>query len=373
MSVRKLTFGLLAAAALLAGPRAVEAQEHLPVTDPFYFDPDFRWFEPVTDVDLLDMKPKKRANTGWFGTFDRMKLYVSRPEIFREVDSNEFYSDFDAGYGNRIEVGYMLPEDTGWMASFTNMSGPRSYERLLVERLNRRNEDEFDQDPGDPPILDPNNPEFGRRVYELKDSLNVMTLEQFELNKTWRLEPYHYGGILEPFVGVRYMELKDRFQRQTYNEGFAVDIEDNIIPIETLLTRSNITENDMFGGQFGARYFKNSGRITYSGDLRVFAMANFQYHRAAIDEVVTGYDDALQNVTLEDRSRPFVGYKDNDEFAFGFEVRGELAYQLTRYFQIRAGFQVVDVAQGLWRGRLDDLTDQGMVMAGGTFGFALNR
>lgn len=381
MSVRKLTIGLLAAAALLAGPRAVEAQEHLPVADPFYFDPDFRWFEPVTEADLLDMKPKKRASVGWFGSFDRMRLYTSRPEIFREPGTGEVYSDFDPGWGNRIELGYMTDADHGWSSTFTHMAGPNSYETLLVERLNRINEeeaageddlltDEFGQLL---PPADRNNPDFGFRAYELQDSLNVMDLKAFELNKTWRLEPYHYGGILEPLVGFRYMGLKDRFQRQTYQEGFALDIEDNIIPIETLVTRGSDTENNMFGGQLGFRYFKSFVRTTYSADFRAFGLANFQTHRSAIDQVVTGYDDSLDEVVLEDRTRTAVAYVDNDEFVFGFEVRGEVAYQLTQHFQIRAGFQVVDLAQGLWRGDIDDRTDQAMVMAGGTFGIALNR
>jgi len=80
MSVRKLTASLLTALVLLGGVASVGAQEYAPVADPFAFDPDFQWFEPVYDMDLADMKPNKRAHNGWFGTYDRMNMYFSRPE-----------------------------------------------------------------------------------------------------------------------------------------------------------------------------------------------------------------------------------------------------------------------------------------------------
>src|SRR5690606_8581177 len=74
--------------------------EHLPFRDPFAFDPDFRWFEPVYDADLMDMKPKKRANTGCYGSYDRMELWLSRPE----GEGSEWL--LDNGSGNRYDLGY---------------------------------------------------------------------------------------------------------------------------------------------------------------------------------------------------------------------------------------------------------------------------
>src|SRR5690606_34992153 len=74
--------------------------EHFPLRDPFAFDPDFRWFEPVYDADLADMQPRKRANTGWYGSYDRMELWLSRPE----AQSSEWL--LDHGSGNRYDLGY---------------------------------------------------------------------------------------------------------------------------------------------------------------------------------------------------------------------------------------------------------------------------
>ncbi len=120
MSVRKLTASLLTALVMLGGVASVGAQEYAPVADPFAFDPDFQWFEPVYDMDLADMKPNKRAHNGWFATYDRMNLYFSRPET-EEPDISE--SKLDGDWGTRYEIGFMLPgEDNGWLFNWTNTS-----------------------------------------------------------------------------------------------------------------------------------------------------------------------------------------------------------------------------------------------------------
>ena len=233
MSVRKLTFGLLAVAALLCGQRSSKAQEYLPVADPFRFDPNFRWFEPVFEQDLADMKPSKRANTGWFGSFDRMQLYFNRPDvdILREGNSTDYEDGFDSGWGNRLELGYMLDNGNGWSSTWMNISGPNAFESVLVERLDRFNQTDFDgpaaDGDGEPfdgfgrfyPSADRNTPYFNERLYEVKDSINNMDASSFEINKTWRFEPYHYGGILEPLIGVRYFGVTDHWQNETYTRG----------------------------------------------------------------------------------------------------------------------------------------------------------
>jgi hypothetical protein len=136
----------------------------------------------------------------------------------------------------------------------------------------------------------------------------------------------------------------------------------------------------MFGGQIGFRYFKYQDRFRYSAELRVFTMANFQNNRFEQTSEQTIYGGTTVGIGDEpeayiiDKTRPLYGR--NEEFAFGFDVRTEVSYQLTRMFEIRAGMQLVDVAQGLWRGSLLDpraRTDQQALMIGGTFGIALNR
>jgi len=394
MSVRKLTFGLLVAAALLAGQRGAEAQEHLPIADPFHFDPDFRWFEPVYAADLMDMKPSKRASTGWYGSYDKMRLYFSRPDVdmLREGNTSDFEDGLDEGWGDRIEVGFMLESGSGWSASYMNIGGPQAYETIFQERINRLNTEanigpDEDDDSGNfgrfgllLPSADRNNFELNERIYELQDSINVFNGSSMEINKTWRLEPYHYGGMLEPLIGLRYIDLNDYWQQEDYQRfqglGNLVQLEDpDGNPYEVYTRNRARTDNKMFGGQLGARYFKYMDRFMVSGEFKAFAMANYQSHRSSNDQILTAYDgvgiDAETVYVVNTRNA--LAYRDNDEFVVGFDVRADVSYQLTRHFQIRGGFQMIDLGRGIWRGQIDDPTDQTVVMVGGTFGIALNR
>src|SRR6056297_827341 len=379
MSVRKLTVGLLALVALMAGMRtskAKDGRQYVPVADPFAFDPDFRWFEPIYDADLADMRPSKRANTGWFGTFDRMALYVTRPE-----SGNSEYK-LDQGWGNRISVGFMLEENNGWLATFTNLSGPNASDTVRTNRLNRLNPEDLLG--GDPEFTDTrgnlvpigygNNFGFSERLYFPGQSLNLVDIDGFELNKTFRLEPYHYGGILEPMIGIRYNQVTDRTFNSTYQstEKLVPDIinpDDD--PTERFIRQSSLAENDMFGGQLGFRYFKFIDRFTLSTDFRAFALQNFQSNFDSTYSETTIYDgtDIGAEILNVEKTRTLANQQRNDEFVVGFDVRGEVAYQLTRDISIRGGFQMTDFARGIWRGRsIDNVNDQELIAVGGTFG-----
>ena len=122
MSVRKLTASLLTTLVItLGGVAPIAAQDRTPIlADPFAFDPDFRWFEPVNDLDLADLKPQKRAHSGWFATYDRLALYGSRPET---DDPNASEVKLDRGWGHRYQIGYMAPgDDTA--VSYTHLTLP---------------------------------------------------------------------------------------------------------------------------------------------------------------------------------------------------------------------------------------------------------
>lgn len=385
MSVRKLTASLLTALGILGGIASVNAQEYTPVADPFAFDPDFRWFEPVYDVDLADMKPEKRAHTGWFATYDRLNLYGSRPEV-DEPGSSE--TKLDSGWGHRYEVGYMLPgEDNGWMFNWTE-TGVGAFFTVRQERLNRFIDPGTGFDPVAPPFgvavrqVEDNNRGYNFRFYDLNDTYNVFSYDSYELNKTWRLKPYHYGGILEPMIGLRWMRVTDLNGFQTYQ---AADdnpplIGPNFTNGELLTNSLAITENEMLGGQFGFRYFKYRDRFTYSSDFRVFFGGSYQCSESSVSTELTDYDGIGQG---NDVVRIFTNQTEpiftrNEEFFVGFDVRGEIGYQLTKLVSLRAGFQVIDIARGVWRGGDGSVVeagdnDQDLVMLGGTFGINLNH
>jgi hypothetical protein len=388
MSVRKLTASLLTVLALLGGVASVQAQhprQHL--ADPFEFDPDFRWFEPVWDMDLADLKPKKRAHTGWFATYDRLNLYGSRPEIDEPRISEE---KIDNGWGHRYEIGYMTRDDHGWLFNAT-YGDVGKFVTVRQERINRYIEPDDDPPYRAPPFGIPvrqregNNFGFNFRFYDIQDTENVFSYDFYELNKTWRLEPYHYGGILEPMVGVRWMRLNDTNAFQQYNSTTAPP--PLILPppldgldAEQLTTTMARTENEMFGGQVGFRYFKSRDRFTASSDFRCFFGGNWACSKSQIFNELTTYDgdgqgDAVTRI-LTSATEPI--YSRNEEFYVGFDVRGELDYQLTKLVSVRGGFQVIHIGRGVWRGGDGSIInggdmDQDVLLVGGTFGINLNH
>ena len=391
MSVRKLTASLLAALAMLGSMAASDAQQYIPPADPFQFDPDFQWFKPVYDMDLADMTAKQRAPVGWFATYDRLNLHGSRPDLFQAGRS---VSTLDNGWGHRYQIGYMLPgEDKGW--TFTSIeSNVGELFKVRQERLNRINVQELDGTPivAGPPFgeivrrEEGNNIGYNFRFYDVTTTLNQFKLNSYALNKTWRLEPYHYGGILEPMVGMRWMRLKDINAFQTYNHSltpvrFFAPTEDptTFLLGEQLVTNTALTNNEMFGGQFGARYFKTQNRFTYSGQFEVFFGGNWQHTQSTQSTEVTAYTDAGTDEDVvyitSTETDPF--YSNNEEFFFGYDLRTQLAYQVTSGFTIRGGVQLIHIAKGVWRGGdgrfvVGGENDQDVVMVGGTFGAALN-
>jgi hypothetical protein len=361
--------------------------EYLPFRDPFAFDPDFRWFEPMYDADIEDIKPKKRASTGWFGAYDKMMLWQTRPEN----EPSRWL--LDSGKGDRYDLGYMLDKDHGWAMTYMNHS-VAAYHGFDRERMNRYNLDQLEgePDPAGPPFGQPvppydgNNFGYNFRFVPIRNSENVGDFHSFELNKTWRLEPYHYGGMLEPLVGARYMRFDDVYQRMTYTDGRFIDpflpITPTVIPLlpgELVLTEQSVASNDLVGGQVGFRYFKFVDRFRYSAELRMFTMGSFQSNRLQTSSELTLYDADAAGAPIAhyivDQPNPPI-YGKSTEFAFGYDIRSEVSYTLTRMIELRGGFQMIDIAQGIWRGRLIDpnaRTDQQLLMAGFTFGVALNR
>jgi hypothetical protein len=386
MSLLNLAWRVIAAVTVLVTSPSLMAQgrnlpngpAYHPFAEPLEFDPDWQFFAPV-DVDaMLEKSPRKRAHTGWFATYDRTRLWVSRPEHEASKNTGDF------GWGNRFDVGFMTSERTGWLASFRSIGGPNVYDRVYKERINRVNEDDVG-DLTDPvvPFLDRNDPQLLTRAYILGDSLNVISLTSFELNKTWRREPYRYGGIIEPMVGFKYTTLNDLDMNQEYvrtQDDFTTGVPTASTQQERLTSWETNNKNRMVGGQLGARYFNHYSRWTVSSEFRAFALANFQASEAAERLYVTQYGGAPGiGVDVEATSYDATVVHDtNTEFVFGFEARAEAAYQLTKGFAVRGGIDVLNFANGIWRAanpqrNLFQDQNQDVQMAGFTFGLEFNR
>jgi len=86
---------MLLAAAMTAN---AGAQQFTPFIDPDHFQPDFQFFAPA---ELTEYGGEPVGKTGWFATYDRLYIYVSRPQ------NEASYTDGDFTWGNRFDVGYM--------------------------------------------------------------------------------------------------------------------------------------------------------------------------------------------------------------------------------------------------------------------------
>ncbi len=393
MSLLNIAWRVFAAAAIVVvvAPNVSAQHRELPngptyhpFADPLEFDPDWQWFAPVDIESLAEMRPRKRANTGWYGTYDRTYIWMSRPETEDSSDHGDF------GWGNRFDLGLMTEDESGWLFSFRSMGGPNVYDRVFQERYDRYNAN----DTGDPlnpllPFVDENDPQLGVRAYILGDSLNVAGLTNFEVNKTWRARPYRYGGILEPMVGFKYSTFKDLALNQRYSRN-DTNVDGIALPAqsELLLSQETNIKNQMVGGQLGARYFNHYRRWTLSGEFRAFGMANFQQRDYALKSYLTEYGGAPATGVASTQTTydALWVHQSNREFVYGFEARAEAAYAVTKYIHLRGGLDILDFATGIWRGANPDVVtpgfenrpstqhhDQTVMMAGFTFGLTLNR
>ncbi|MDX1926409.1 MAG: BBP7 family outer membrane beta-barrel protein [Pirellulaceae bacterium] len=381
MSVLNLFKRLVAVVAFMAFSPSVFGQVYHPFAEPLEFNPDWQFFAPVDVDSLAELPNRKRANTGWFGTYDRTYLWMSRPNISQSEANGDF------GWGNRYDLGFMTDDRSGWLFSMRHL-GVNSYDEQEQERINRVNTADTGAQPNPiTPFLDQNDPQYRTRLYVLSNSLNVASMSNFEINKTWRREPYRYGGIIEPMVGLRYTSFEDRAQNQTYGRsGNLISAPGTVSAtnvVETFVSDETNIQNRMVGGQLGFRYFNYYKRWTLSSELRTFGLQNFQnrtyrqrsetteYAGVAINSAVVATDYLVGGRIDSERTS-------NNEFVVGFEARAEAAYQVTKYFSVRGGVDVINFARGIWRGANPGFGtvndhDQDVQLAGFTFGLTLNR
>lgn len=338
-----------------------------PFLDPGYFNPDFQFFSPA-EVD--DFGGEEKGNTGLYVTFDRTYVNVSRP-----IDQFSFGSgnQGDFTWGNRMEVGYMKGDPDGWQAVLWHVNGPNENfsSSDYIQRMTDNNG-----------LLTLNVLTPGAI-----NSLNNLKMSSFELNKVWRLKQYHNGTTMEPSLGYRYMNVRDYYTRNVAFDELpgTVGIPVYAIGDEFLrvIQHSAQFENQMHGGQIGARIFRQRGHWLLSADVKFFTMANFQSLKVLNQQsYLPNPDLELVDGVNEPKISPFgiggdvnrqVQYQRATQFVFGGEVRGEASYELTRDINLRFGFTVLDLGQGIGRGDLLRLNNQGVVMAGVTFGFTVNR
>ncbi len=382
MSILQRTLRLFVlGAATMAGQLGFADSGYHPFSEPMRFDPDYQLFAPIQLQDVEDLTARQRAPHGLFFSYDRVYTGMTRPE--NETPSYVL----DGTWGNRFDFGWMNDQESGWYFSTQQVTGPNVYDGYEQLRPNGVTTDDL-LDPSDPfrPSVFGNDPYTRERTYNILQSVNVGNYNSFEANKTWRFEPYRYGGMLEPLIGLRYTKFEDLARNDDYETFGLVDPADptTIIAVgETYVNDLVWTRNDMLLGQIGFRYFKHWQKFSMSSEFKAFAGHTFQSQDFTRLVTNTTYPNP---VTIGDppsfdgdyTGTTFSGRK-NSETPVGFDLRVEGSYRAFKYLDLRAGFQMIYFGQGIWRGatplsnRPPDETNQQLVMPGVTFGFAINR
>ncbi len=377
-TIKRTVAGLTAILGLSAAVPSEAAQPFHPFAESMNIDPDYQWFAPVDMQELNELSARKRANRGWFVAYDRLHFGLNRPETTAQT------SKIDMTWGNRWDLGFMSEKDRGWLFSFTHVSGPNVYDDTRIVRGPLPTTAGGANSPAPQNVFltsfpafiarFPFDPAFGDGTFLNRQSVNVASLSSFEANKTWRFEPYRYGGILEPLVGFRYMQFNDYAVAQLYT-GIQNDA-DVAVDIDQFSRTVTRTDNQMVMGQLGYRYFSTLNRMTFSQESRFFAGQNFQTQgfESRTYQYTPGDADGLP---ILGQSSAFGG-RDNSESVVGLDARAEAAMQLTKAFNVRAGMQVLYIGRGIWRGANpgqgnQNLFDQAIVSPAFTFGMAFNR
>lgn len=360
----------IAISAQAQGVPTAPGSDHLwefqPFLDPGYFQPDFQFFAPA---EIDDFGGEVKPNTGIYVTFDRTYVNVSRPaDRFSFGSGNQ--GDFT--WGNRMELGYMKGDPSGWQAVLWHVNGPNESfaHSTYLQQFQDNTQTATAQIPTPGAV----------------DSVNRLKMSVFELNKVFRRPVLHNGTVFEPFLGYRYTNVRDFYQRQLMQELLGTDINPPTTATNEFILqnthRANF-ENQMHGGQLGARLFQQRGHWMLSAEVRFFALANFQSLRINNQQSIFPNPDILNTGGNPVDAINFFGTGGDTnttldaqratQFVFGGEVRGEASYELTREINLRAGFVFLDMGQGIGRGDLLRFNNQQVIMSGVTFGVTVNR
>lgn len=358
---RSWLFALLGLAALASSARAQYTEFEAP-TD---FDTDYQFFEPAEADDYGGFPP---PNTGWYGKYDRMFMNTTRPRF------EPSHTQGDFGWGNRLDVGFMTEQNTGWSFSGMRMGdGLNVTKDTFVPRLsfNPTATSSIPFTPNSATSFDQGNPNFDPRVNQdlLVNSLNSVRFSTFEVNRVWRLDMTHRGGIIEPFIGFRYADVNDRTRRMNQFQIAAAGF-------EQLTDQTSYWQNSMFGGQIGVRLARQLGRWNVASELRLAGYANFQHFNQDNYQTTRLYTTAPITAPTA-IAQEFVTfnnvYGSNEEFVIGGDVRVNASYEITRDIAANVGAQWIGLGKGIARGPVLNNNTGDIYMAGVSFGVSINR
>lgn len=344
---------------------------------------DFQFFAPA---DLSEYGEGIQAKEGFFFTFDLLQWTITAPDSVtigqnftrNNVWQGGFFIDETSTLntepysnsftdGQRMELGYVRGHH-GWlfgMFKLTSLNqyldrgnttvvfedppyGPLGLER--IQGFVQSGDQDFDHDvngnnvygrdgidtsvplAGEPNQFFPT--DFGDdvrlpMVFDMVTTKNRTQLWGTELMYTLRLNQMHRGGYFELDIGGRYLRFRDTFDVHGYG---------GILDKSFWFTDA---QNNIIGPQVAARWFNQTGRITWSAEGRFLAGFNFQDLKQQ-GELASNLIPGGRDVPLTFGPTSFVHSLDENEWSPSVELRLQASYQLTRAIAIRVGWT------GMW-------------------------
>ena len=269
----------------------------------------------------------------------------------------------DFTYAGRFEIGHVNEDGNGWLVAHMSVRNPNSTIIQATETMDGGSISTLGDD----------------EIGDFNFTLNSARYWSVELNRIFRLEPYKNGVVVEPFLGVKYIEFKDFAEDGEFLTTTAEidgELDDEGIPTETIsvsgdtiLRANSVTENNLLGGLFGMRIHRRRARWVLSSEIRALILSNFQKHsrRERLDSFIQEDDgDAVVEISRTTEERNF------NELVAGGELRAQAAFEISRDVSIRFTFDLIHLGQGVARGFGDDNNEQ-LTMYGGSVGFSVNR
>ncbi len=368
---------------------------------------DLQTMELFGPADVSSYGSGIQPKEGYFFSFDVLHWSISRPGIVpigfpdltrrvfhnpsvEEIQANSLNtgpvgSDFTSG--TRIEFG-RVTERTGWFISTTRLNSQvQHFEASDVDIVFQdiafgadglRHLEGWTADMiGD---LGGQAQYVNWQILDLPINFDDVKVENrmetwgVELMCLHRMRPTHFGGFIELFAGVRYMEVNESFNVEARGEDdpnnttveansrFVFDQNDIILFPGTVLADSRWlaeTDNRVVGPQVGARWSRKNDRWSLSVEGRF--LAGFNTQRVHTEGTLGSELDApapfqwvvTPPVNVGDPPGGFFGnpfiplitepYNFNHtdhlpEFSPAVELRMEAAYQLTRAVSVKAGW-----------------------------------
>lgn len=383
MLLTRLKTWLAAFVAALSVSSVAHAQQFGPFIEPDSWNPDLQFFAPAEVSEYGNGEPE---NTGFYFTYDRMYLFVKRPDGAPSLDSAH---GSDPAWANRYDIGFMTEDNVGWLVSVTDSAGPNARFVTETPRIPAT------QTGGGTTPTVQTLPQRDLN-WQITQNLNVGSFNSVEIDRVWRRKEFHGGGVFEPLAGIRYINYndfgnRDAFQRfaetpTTFEPDFTNP--NTLGPWERLISNKTATVNQMLGGQLGFRLSKTVGHWRLNSELRMMGLNNWQKYESYQETLLrnatrgfgTGGTTTTGAIILDTRKTNPVNNSSN-EFVFGGELRMEAAYELTRDISIRTGFMYMLLGHGVARGIDPNLVgsqqtvknSQDLYMGGVTFGVTINR